>query len=42
MTVNESQKGMCRDGHIWQAVMVSDEVKRAKCIREGCNAEFDI
>ena len=40
MTVNESHSGKCRDGHLWQAVIVSDEVKKAVCTREGCNAEF--
>ena len=41
MTLNESQKGECRDGHLWQAVM-SGEIKKAVCTREGCNAEFTI
>lgn len=42
MTVNEIHKGKCRDGHLWQAVIISDEVKKAKCIREDCNVEFEI
>lgn len=42
MTVNESYRGKCRDGHLWQAVVITDEVKKAKCIREGCNAEFEV
>lgn len=42
MTVNESYKGKCRDGHLWQAVVEHDEVKKAKCIREDCDAEFTI
>ena len=42
MTVNESYRGKCRDGHLWRAVIISDEVKKAVCDREGCGAEFTV